>query len=169
MDLERLEDRDYPVATMGQAAELLGVQPAFLRSLDTAGLLHPHRSGGGHRRYSRRQLDYAAAIRALSQQGHTIAGAAAVVELREDLAAAHRDLASVQQQRDAAEQERAAAEYQRDAAEQQREAAEQERDAAEEQRDIALTERDQARADLTRAHRALDRLNDVRTPEQRRH
>ena len=38
---------------MGLAAGLLGVQPAFLRSLDAAGLLTPGRSVGGQRRYSR--------------------------------------------------------------------------------------------------------------------
>ena len=54
--VSRLDDEDYPAVTMGQAAELLEVQPAFLRSLDAAGVVTPHRSGGGHRRYSRRQL-----------------------------------------------------------------------------------------------------------------
>ena len=54
---------------MGQAAELLEVQPAFLRSLDAAGVLTPHRSGGGHRRYSRRQLAVAARMRALFDEG----------------------------------------------------------------------------------------------------
>ena len=33
--LRRLDDPDYPALTMSQAAELLGVQAAFLRSLDT--------------------------------------------------------------------------------------------------------------------------------------
>ena len=42
--LGRLDDPDYPALTMSQAAELLGVQAAFLRSLDTSGVLHPHRS-----------------------------------------------------------------------------------------------------------------------------
>ena len=45
---------------MSQAAELLGVQAAFLRSLDSSGVLQPHRSPGGHRRYSRAQLVLAA-------------------------------------------------------------------------------------------------------------
>ena len=53
MGLSRLDDEDYPMMTMGQAAELLDVQPAFLRSLDAAGLLTPNRSPGGQRRYSR--------------------------------------------------------------------------------------------------------------------
>src|SRR4030095_14965388 len=52
----RLDDPDFPALTMSQAAELLGVQAAFLRSLDTSGVLQPSRSPGGHRRYSRPQL-----------------------------------------------------------------------------------------------------------------
>ena len=41
--LGRLDDPDYPALTMSQAAELLGVQAAFLRSLDSSGVLEPHR------------------------------------------------------------------------------------------------------------------------------
>ena len=41
----QLDDRNYPAITMGQAAELLGVQPAFLRSLDAAGILPGAPSG----------------------------------------------------------------------------------------------------------------------------
>ena len=36
---DKLDDADYPPYTIGTAANLLGVQPAFLRSLDAAGLL----------------------------------------------------------------------------------------------------------------------------------
>jgi len=143
MDLERLDDPDYPVASMGQAAELLGVQPAFLRSLDAAGLLHPHRSDGGHRRYSRRQLDFAAAVRTLSDQGHTIAGAAAVIELQEHLATAHRDLQATQHDLQATQHDLETAQTERDTAQEQR-------DTARQERDTALAERDQARGDLTR-------------------
>ena len=64
----QLDDQNYPAITMGQAAELLGVQAAFLRSLDAAGILRPHRSDGGHRRYSRRQLESAARILDLEDQ-----------------------------------------------------------------------------------------------------
>ncbi|HET9116464.1 MAG TPA: MerR family transcriptional regulator, partial [Pseudonocardiaceae bacterium] len=62
---EKLDDVDYPVYTMGTAAELLGVQPAFLRSLDAAGLLSPGRSAGGQRRYSRADLTLAMQVREL--------------------------------------------------------------------------------------------------------
>src|SRR4051795_13308126 len=72
---DRLDDPDFPALTMSQAAELLGVQPAFLRSLDSSGALEPHRSPGGHRRYSRHQLTLAARLRGLLDDGHPLASA----------------------------------------------------------------------------------------------
>ena len=83
----RLDDEDYPAITMGQAAELLGVQPAFLRSLDLGGVLHPARTEGGHRRYSRRQLRRAARLRTLFDEGHSLASAHRIASLEEELAA----------------------------------------------------------------------------------
>ena len=83
--VSRLDDPDYPAVTMGQAAELLGVQPAFLRSLDAAGVLTPQRSSGGHRRYSRRQLVLAARMRELFDQGMTLDAAARIVGLQDEL------------------------------------------------------------------------------------
>ncbi len=88
MGVGRLDDEDYPAVTMGQAAELLEVQPAFLRSLDTAGVLTPSRSSGGHRRYSRRQLALAARIRELFDEGMTLDAAARIVGLQDELATA---------------------------------------------------------------------------------
>jgi DNA-binding transcriptional MerR regulator len=85
MGVGRLDDEDYPAVTMGQAAELLDVQPAFLRSLDAAGVLKPERSGGGHRRYSRRQLELAARIRALFDEGMTLDAAARIIGLQDEL------------------------------------------------------------------------------------
>ncbi|MCI2419290.1 MerR family transcriptional regulator [Saccharopolyspora sp. K220] len=66
------DDADYPAYTMGRAAEMLGVTPDFLRSLDRAGLVEPERSSGGHRRYSRAQLALATRVRELLDQGHTV-------------------------------------------------------------------------------------------------
>jgi MerR family transcriptional regulator, heat shock protein HspR len=83
--LNRLDDEDYPMVTMGQAAELLDVQPAFLRSLDAAGVLMPERSGGGHRRYSRRQLMLAVRMRELFDEGMTLDAAARIVSLQDEL------------------------------------------------------------------------------------
>ena len=88
MPLARLDDEDYPAVTMGQAAQLLGVQPAFLRSLDAAGVITPKRSDGGHRRYSRRQLALAIRIRELFDDGLTLDAATRVVQLQDELARA---------------------------------------------------------------------------------
>lgn len=91
--LRRLDDPEYPALTMSQAAELLGVQAAFLRSLDSSGILAPHRSPGGHRRYSRSQLALAARMRVLLDDGHPVASAEVIVGLQDELAAAREDLA----------------------------------------------------------------------------
>ncbi len=124
MALDRLDDPDHPTYGMGQAAEFLDVPPAFLRSLDAAGLLTPARSEGGHRRYSRNQLDRIVALRELADQGHTLASAAEILDLRADL-----------------DQERA----QHAEATDERDAARRERDEARDERDTARRERDEAR------------------------
>lgn len=85
-----LDDEDYPAYTMGRAAELLGVTPAFLRSLDEAKLIVPQRSEGGHRRYSRYQLRLAARARELVDQGTTLDAACRIIILEDQLAEAQR-------------------------------------------------------------------------------
>jgi MerR family transcriptional regulator, heat shock protein HspR len=94
--VDRLDDEDYPAMTMGQAAELLEVQPAFLRSLDAAGVLTPVRSGGGHRRYSRRQLVLATRMRALFDEGLSLDAAARIVALQDELSAARNRIAELE-------------------------------------------------------------------------
>lgn len=98
MPLDDLDDVDHPTYTTGQAAGLLGVQQAFLRSLDTADLLRPHRSGGGHRRYSRRQLELAGRIRVLFDEGHTLAATARIIGLEDELAAARSQIVELRRQ-----------------------------------------------------------------------
>jgi DNA-binding transcriptional MerR regulator len=98
MGLNRLDDEDYPMVTMGQAAELLDVQPAFLRSLDAAGVLTPERSGGGHRRYTRRQLTLAVRMRELFDDGLTLDAAARIVRLQDELDRARARIAELESQ-----------------------------------------------------------------------
>lgn len=83
---DRLTDLDYPSYTTGAAADALEVSQAFLRSLDAAGVVIPHRSVGGHRRYTGRQLALARRIRQLLDAGHNLAAAARIVSLEDDLA-----------------------------------------------------------------------------------
>ncbi|MFI0737931.1 MerR family transcriptional regulator [Streptomyces sp. NPDC021100] len=82
---DNLDDDDYPAYTMGRAAEMLGTTPAFLRALGEARLITPLRSGGGHRRYSRRQLRVAARARELVDQGTPIEAACRIITLEDRL------------------------------------------------------------------------------------
>jgi DNA-binding transcriptional MerR regulator len=150
MGLEQLDDEDRPSFTVGQAAQVLGAQPAFLRSLDAAGLIRPRRSGGGHRRYSRRQLTLAQRVQQLFREGHSMSSAKQVLELEDDLRRA-RD-------------ERDELSYQRDQAREQRDQAYLQRDEAREQRDQAYLQRDEARDERDRAVERLDDFAQGRTP-----
>jgi DNA-binding transcriptional MerR regulator len=83
-----LDDARYPAYAMGAAADALGVTPAFLRAVETAGLFEAHRSGGGHRRYSRDDLQRADRARHLVNDGLRLDAAVRIVSLEYQLAAA---------------------------------------------------------------------------------
>ncbi len=97
-DLGKLDDDDYPAFTTGQAARMLGVQEAFLRSLDAAGVVRPQRSDGGHRRYSRRQLGLVVRLRAQLDEGHNVAAASRIVSLQDQLTDAAAEIADLRRQ-----------------------------------------------------------------------
>lgn len=101
---DRFDDENYPAYTMGRAADMLGVSQDFLRSLDEAKLINPHRSAGGHRRYSRYQLRLAARARAMVDQGTAIDAACRIIILEDQLEEAQR-LNYQYQQRDARRQQ----------------------------------------------------------------
>ncbi|NUO98686.1 MAG: MerR family DNA-binding transcriptional regulator [Nonomuraea sp.] len=86
----RLDDEDYPAYSMGRAAEILGVTPAFLRSLGAAKLIEPLRSEGGHRRFSRYQLRLASRARELVDAGNPLEAACRIIILEDQLAEALR-------------------------------------------------------------------------------
>ena len=87
-------DDAAPLYTVGQAADLLGVRPAFLRRLDNEGVVTPARSDGGQRRYSRVEIDHIAAVVGLLDQGMTLSGAQRIIELENEVAALRRQLAA---------------------------------------------------------------------------
>ena len=99
--IDRLDNEDYPSVTMGRAAELIGVQPAFLRRLDAAGVLSPTRTDGNHRLYSRRQLELATRLRSLVDEGLSLDAAARIVGLEDDLGAAHARISELEGELDA--------------------------------------------------------------------
>jgi DNA-binding transcriptional MerR regulator len=78
-------DEHYPAYTMGRAAEIIGCTPDFLRRLDEARLINPHRSAGGHRRYSRYQLRLAARAREMVDEGTALEAACRIIILEDEL------------------------------------------------------------------------------------
>lgn len=98
--LDNLDDQDYPAYTTGQAATMLGVQEAFLRSLDTANVVRPQRSEGGHRRYSRRQLALVVRLREQLDEGHTLTAAARIIGLQDQLTDAENTITDLRAQLD---------------------------------------------------------------------
>ena len=87
-------DDDAPLYTVSQAAQLLEVQPAFVRRLDTEGVVCPARSAGGQRRYSRSELNHIAALAGLMGEGMTLAGAQRIIELENEITDLRRQLAA---------------------------------------------------------------------------
>jgi DNA-binding transcriptional MerR regulator len=87
---DKFDNEHYPAYTMGRAAEILGATQGFLRSLDEAKLIEPQRSAGGHRRYSRFQLELAARVREMVDQGTALAAACRIVILEDQLHEAQR-------------------------------------------------------------------------------
>lgn len=68
------DDDHAPLYTVGQVADMLDVQPAFLRRLDTEAVVQPARSGGGQRRYTRLDIHIVERVVTLAEEGLTLAG-----------------------------------------------------------------------------------------------
>ena len=86
-------DDAAPLYTVSQVAALLDLQPAFVRRLDSEGVVVPDRTSGGQRRYSRDEVDHIAALVQLMTEGLTLAGAQRIIELENEIADLRRQLA----------------------------------------------------------------------------
>lgn len=73
---------DRAVFAISVAAELTGVSPQGLRGYEDKGLLQPHRTPGGTRRYSRNDLDRVEEITDLLESGVNLAGIVHILQLR---------------------------------------------------------------------------------------
>ena len=73
---------DRAVYGMAVAAELTGVNPPMLRAYEAKGLISPHRTGGGTRRYSADDLGEVRRISELLDAGLNLAGVQAVLTLQ---------------------------------------------------------------------------------------
>jgi MerR family transcriptional regulator, heat shock protein HspR len=78
-----LDDSNMPLFTVGQVAEMLEVQQAFLRRLDEFRVVRPSRSAGGQRRYTRNEIVIVRYVTELIDDGLTLAAVRRVLELEE--------------------------------------------------------------------------------------
>ena len=76
-----LDDENMPLFTVGQVAEMLEVQQAFLRRLDEFQVVRPSRSAGGQRRYSRSEMVVVRYVVQLIDDGMTLAAVRRVLQL----------------------------------------------------------------------------------------
>ena len=94
-----LDDEHTPLFTVGQVAEAVGVQPAFLRRLDSFDVVSPARSAGSQRRYSRRDVTAIEHACALIDEGLTLNGVRRVLELQAEVDALKAEIAALKRER----------------------------------------------------------------------
>ena len=76
-----LDDENMPLFTVGQVAEILEVQQAFLRRLDEFQVVRPSRSAGGQRRYTRNEIVVVRYVVELMEGGLTLQAIRRVLQL----------------------------------------------------------------------------------------
>jgi len=75
------DDENMPLFTVGQVAEMLEVQQAFLRRLDEFQVVRPSRSAGGQRRYTRNEMVVVRYVVELMEGGLTLQAIRRVLQL----------------------------------------------------------------------------------------
>ena len=91
--MERFEDENVPLFTVGQVAEMLAVKQAFLRRIDELQVVTPQRSAGRQRRYTRVEIRVIQQVASMADEGMTLPAIRRIIELETRLAevAAQRD------------------------------------------------------------------------------
>ncbi|GAT66589.1 merR family transcriptional regulator [Planomonospora sphaerica] len=79
------EDEHAPLYSVGQVADMLQVQQAFLRRLDEHEVVRPTRSAGGQRRYSRHEIGSLQDAIRLIDEGMTLAAVRRIFELQQQV------------------------------------------------------------------------------------
>jgi len=93
---------EQPRYVISIAAQILGVHPQTLRLYEREGLVEPQRSGGKIRLYSERDIDRVRCImRLTSDLGVNLAGAEAILYMRERILQVHREMDQMRRQMEA--------------------------------------------------------------------
>jgi MerR family transcriptional regulator, heat shock protein HspR len=94
-----IDDEHAPLYSVGQVADMLGVQPAFLRRLDLEQVVQPARSEGRQRRYSRVDIGRVQQVSTLADEGMTLNSIKRILQLEAELAALKRQLEAERRRR----------------------------------------------------------------------
>ena len=86
-------DPSSPLFSVGQVAEILGVQSAFVRRLDTEQVVSPARSAGGQRRYSQLEVQRVERVASMADAGHNLTGIRQILALEAEVADLHARIA----------------------------------------------------------------------------
>jgi len=92
------DDAGAPLYSVGQVADMLGVQQAFLRRLDAHDVVTPARSDDQQRRYSRVDVTQVQEALGLIDEGLTLGGVRRVLELQAQVRALEAQLAALRAQ-----------------------------------------------------------------------
>lgn len=80
-----IDDEHAPMYPVGQVAEMLSVQAAYLRRLDTEQVVQPSRSSGGQRRYTRAEIRLVQRVTDMADEGMTLVGIRRILELEHEV------------------------------------------------------------------------------------
>ncbi|MEU8342058.1 MerR family transcriptional regulator [Spirillospora sp. NPDC048832] len=86
-----IDDEHAALFTVGQVAQMLDVQQAFLRRIDDQRVVSPRRSAGGQRRYSRHEIGRIQQVVVLMGEGMTLPAIRRIFELQAELAEVTRE------------------------------------------------------------------------------
>ncbi|MET7464946.1 MerR family transcriptional regulator [Nonomuraea sp. NPDC005501] len=91
-----IDDEHAPLYSLGQVAEMLQVQQAYLRRLDQHDVLSPSRSAGGQRRYSRHDILTLQHVTRMADEGMTLIAIRRILQLECELAQVREELRQAQ-------------------------------------------------------------------------
>lgn len=91
---------DRALFSISVASEVTGVNPQMLRVYEQKGLLTPHRTDGGTRRYSGNELELIREIDSLIKTGLNLAGVDRVLQLQAENRRLRRQVERLKQQPD---------------------------------------------------------------------
>jgi MerR family transcriptional regulator, heat shock protein HspR len=86
-----MDDEHAALFTVGQVADMLQVQQAFLRRIDDHQVVSPQRSAGGQRRYSRHEIGRIQQVVGMMDEGMTLPAIRRIFQLQHELAQVRRE------------------------------------------------------------------------------